>query len=222
MVTPEAAGSAGSAERSQPDYRFDFCGGHVALDFANTVGSRGDQPDEHFNTYGDLIAWAEERGVVTRADAARLKRTAAAEPDAARAAFRRAIRLREALYQVFLRRTAGKAPSADDLATLNRFVADTYRDARLVVDRDRVVLDTGSVADDLERPFATVVRAAVDLLTGDQAPLVGRCADASCGWLFLDTTRNRTRRWCVMKDCGNRAKVRRFRAGPRAKLRIRN
>src|SRR4029077_19161935 len=105
----------------------------------------------------------------------------------------------------------GKAPAADDLATLNRFVADTYRAARLAVDGDRVVLDTGSVAADLELPFAAVVRAAVDLLTGEQAPLVGRCADETCGWLFLDTTRNRTRRWCVMKECGNRAKVRRFR-----------
>jgi predicted RNA-binding Zn ribbon-like protein len=208
MVTPEAAGST---ERSQPDYRFDFCGGHVALDFANTVGSRGDQPDEHINTYGDLVAWAEARGVVSKAQAARLKRTAAAAPDAARAAYRRAITLREALYHVFLRRTSGRAPVGDDLATLNRFVADTYREARLVVDGDRVVLDTGSIADDLERPFAAVVRAAVDLLTGDQAPLVGRCADETCGWLFLDTTRNRTRRWCVMKECGNRAKVRRFR-----------
>jgi predicted RNA-binding Zn ribbon-like protein len=208
MVTAE---TAGSTERSQPDYRFDFCGGHIALDFANTVGDRGDQADEHVNTYGDLVAWAEARGVVTKADAAHLRRTAAAAPEAARAAYRRAIRLREALYRVFLRRTSGKAPAGGDLSTLNRFVADTYREARLVVDGDRVVLDTGSTADHLERPFAAVVRAAVELLTGDQAALVGRCADETCGWLFLDTTRNRTRRWCVMKDCGNRAKVRRFR-----------
>jgi predicted RNA-binding Zn ribbon-like protein len=207
MVTAEAA----SIERSQPDYRFDFCGGHVALDFANTVGSRGDAPDEHFGTYGDLVAWAEARGVVSKSDAARLKRAAAADPDAARAALRRAIKLREAVYRVFLRRASAKAPAADDLATLNRFVADTYREARLVVDGDHVVLETPAAADDLERPFAPVVRAAVDLLTGDQAPLVGACADRTCGWLFLDTTRNRTRRWCVMKDCGNRNKVRRFR-----------
>ena len=209
MVTPE---TAGSVERSQPGYRFDFCGGHVALDFANTVGSRsGEAREEHFNTYGDLIAWAEAREVITKADAARLRRAAAAEPDAARTAFRRAIRLREALYQVCLRRAEGKPPAAEDLATLNRFVAETYREARLVADGDRVVLDTGSIAAELERPFAPVVRAAVDLLTGSQAPLIGSCADEECGWLFLDTTRSRTRRWCVMKECGNRAKVRRFR-----------
>src|SRR5262249_32733725 len=108
MVTRESGestGSTGSADRSQPDYTFDFCGGHVALDFANTVGNRGGEPDEHFNSYGDLVAWAEARGVVTTAEANRLKKAAAADPDAARTAFRRGIRLRESLYQVFLRRT---------------------------------------------------------------------------------------------------------------------
>src|SRR3954462_12721189 len=209
MVTLDGAGSAG---RSQPAYVFDFCGGHVALDFVNTVGSRDGDADEHLATYGDLVAWAEARGVVSKAEAGRLRRAAAAAPDAARAAYRRAIRLREAIYRVFERRASGKPPAADDLATLNRFVAEMYRDAQLVLDGDRVVLGTGSAADVVDRPFPPVIRAAVDLLTGEQAPLVGTCADHACGWLFLDTTRNRTRRWCTMQDCGNRNKVRRFRS----------
>lgn len=208
MVTTDLTGSV---ERSQPDYAFDFCAGHVALDFANTVGNRRGGQDEHVGTYGDLVAWAEARGVVAKPVAGRLRRAAAAAPEDARAAYRRAIKLREAIYRVFERRASGKPPAADDLATLNRFVAEMYRNAQLVVDGDRVVLDTGSSADILDRPFAAVIRAAVDLLTGDQAPLVGTCADDTCGWLFLDTTRNRTRRWCTMQDCGNRNKVRRFR-----------
>src|SRR6476660_4725833 len=209
MVTSDLTGSV---ERSQPDYRFDFCGGHLALDFVNTVGSRDGDADDHLVSYGDLVAWAEARGVVAKAEAARLRRAAAAAPEDARAACRRAIRLREAIYRVFHRRASGKPPGADDLATLNRFVAEMYRDAQLVVDGDRVVLETGSSASTLDRPFAPVIRAAVDLLTGDQAALVGACADDTCGWLFLDTTRNRTRRWCTMQDCGNRNKVRRFRS----------
>jgi predicted RNA-binding Zn ribbon-like protein len=209
MVT---SASVGSGERSQPDYRFDFCGGHVALDFTNTVGSRGDEPEEHLNTYGDLVAWAEARGVISKADAARLRRAAGADPDAARAAMRRAIKLREALYHVFARRVAGKPPAADDLAIVNTFVAGTFSAARLTADGNRLVLDTGSAAAVLEQPLAPVVRAAVDLLTSEQAALVGSCADDTCGWVFLDTTRNRTRRWCDMKECGNRAKVRRFRS----------
>src|SRR4051794_35658175 len=98
MVTGDLAGSV---ERSQPDHTFDFCGGHVALDFVNTVGSRGGDLDEHFATYGDVVAWAEVRGVVAKAEAGRLRRAAAAAPEDARAAYRRAIRLREAIYRVF-------------------------------------------------------------------------------------------------------------------------
>ena len=209
MVTTDLAGSV---ERSQPDYRFDFCGGHVALDFVNTVGNRGGGSDEHVATYGDLVAWAEARGVLAKGEAVRLRRAAAAAPEDARAAYRRAIRLRESIYRVFQRRASGKPPAADDLGTLNRFVVEMYRDAQLVVDGDRVVLETGSAAETLDRPFAPVIRAAVDLVTSEQASLVGACADDTCGWLFLDTTRNRTRRWCTMQDCGNRNKVRRFRS----------
>jgi len=68
---------------------------------------------------------------------------------------------------------------------------------------------TGSVADPILTP---VVRAAVELLTSADIARVRTCADGSCAWLFLDTTRSRTRRWCDMKSCGNRSKVRRFRA----------
>src|SRR3954465_5011608 len=150
MVTSD---SVGSVERSQPAYVFDFCGGHVALDFVNTVGSRDGDADEHLATYGDLVAWAEARGVVAKAEAGRLRRAAAAAPEDARAAYKRRTSPREALYLVFQRPAPGKPPAADDLATLNRFVADLYRDAQLVVDGDRVVLETGSAPATLAPPF---------------------------------------------------------------------
>jgi predicted RNA-binding Zn ribbon-like protein len=67
---------------------------------------------------------------------------------------------------------------------------------------------TAAMAEPILRP---VIRAAVELLTSDEILRVRTCADDSCAWLFLDTTRNRTRRWCDMKVCGNRSKVRRFR-----------
>ena len=55
-----------------------------------------------------------------------------------------------------------------------------------------------------------VVQSAVDLMTSPELDRVGQCADdRGCGWLFVDTTKNRSRRWCDMRDCGNRAKARR-------------
>jgi predicted RNA-binding Zn ribbon-like protein len=215
MVTGSTRGAtrrSAAAARSEPDYRFDFCGGHPAIDFTNTVGNRGLDPDEHFNTFGDIVAWAEARGLVTRSAAAALRRQAAAEPDAATRAHRRAVELREALYRVLDAIAGKRRPRSADLDVLNAQVSDTFDGAMLAPAGARFRLDpprrTG-----LDEVLRTVVRAAVDLLTSDDVEKIGRCADDSCAWLFLDATRSRTRRWCDMKSCGNRSKVRRFRLG---------
>ena len=55
----------------------------------------------------------------------------------------------------------------------------------------------------------TMDRSAAELLTSPDLPLVRECAGYDCGWLFMDTTKNRSRRWCDMATCGNRAKGRR-------------
>ena len=207
MVTSE------STLRSEPDYTFDFCGGQLAIDFTNTVGSRGGAPEEHLRTFGDLVAWAEARGILPRAGAARLRRAAAGRPAAARAALGRALELREALYRVIEAAAATGRPAPADLAIVNAQVRETFSRMRLSGRRSRLELTTedagtGSMADPMLTP---VVRAAVELLTSEDIARVRTCADLSCAWLFLDTTRSRTRRWCDMKSCGNRSKVRRFR-----------
>jgi len=193
-------------------YRFDFCGGHVAIDFTNTVGDRGADPKEHFNSFDDVLAWAAARGVLTRGAAAALRRQAAADPDGARRAHRKAVELREVLYRVLDAAASQRQPAARDLDLLNAYVSATFEGAALSRAGARFTLETPrrSRLDDVLRP---VVRAAVDLLTSDQLEHIGRCAEDSCRWLFLDTTRSRTRRWCDMKACGNRNKVRRFRRG---------
>lgn len=203
--------TADSLDRSQPGYRFDLCGGHTALNFVNTVGSRLEAPSEHLRTYGDLLAWAETAGVVSRAESPKLRRTAAHDPDAARRALARALDLRETLYAVFRAIADGGRLDARLLSKLNEFVAQTFRHAQLDPEGRRATLATPP-ADLLGSIAAAVVRSAVDLLTSESVERIGRCADDTCGWLFLDTTRAGTRRWCDMKSCGNRSKVRRFRA----------
>jgi len=218
MVTSE------STLRSEPDYTFDFCGGQLAIDFTNTVGSRGGAPEEHLRTFGDLVAWAEARGILPRAGAARLRRAAAGRPAAACAALGRALELREALYRVIEAAAATGRPAPADLAIVNAQVRETFSRMRLSGRRTRSVSENCEHAPRLELttedagteyvadPILTpVVRAAVELLTSADIARVRTCADLSCAWLFLDTTRSRTRRWCDMKSCGNRSKVRRFR-----------
>ena len=206
MVTTPA-----SVRRSEPAYTFDFCGGHAAIDFTNTVGSRGGDPEEHLRTFGDLVAWAEARGIIGRVDARELRRRAVRQPAAARAAFAEAIALREALYRAIGAAAAREQPAASDLALINSHLRGALSHLRLTPQPGGFALTSDpsrSIADPI---LAPVVRAAADLLTSDALHRVRACADPSCAWLFLDTTRSGTRRWCTMQSCGNRSKVRRFR-----------
>ena len=212
MVTEPATPTVepGSPFRSDPGYTFDFCGGHLAIDFTNTVGDRGSERVEHFRTFGDVVAWADARGILARGAAAALRQRAADEPEAAARAFRSVLVLREALYNLLAAASSGRRIRPADLNVVNQHVADTFKGATLAPSGGRFSLETRADAwlDLVTRP---VVRAAVDLLTSDRLKHVGRCADEECAWLFLDTTRSRTRRWCDMRSCGNRNKVRRFR-----------
>lgn len=207
MVTAQP----GSTERSDPAYRFDFCGGHLAADFVNTVGTRAQaaQRQEHLVTYGDLVAWAEARAVLSRDDVAGLRAWARQHPAAARGDLGRALELREALYNVLAAIARGRRPRPEDLDAVNRFVNRSVG-TTLAMEHNRLVLrpPPATATDLILQP---VVRAAVELLTSVDAERLGICADESCGWVFMDRTRSRTRRWCDMKVCGNRAKVRRFR-----------
>jgi predicted RNA-binding Zn ribbon-like protein len=199
--------------RSEPGYAWDFCGGQLAIDFTNTVESRGGAVEEHLNLYGDLLSWAETRGVIGRSAAQRLQREAVRHPAVARDRLGDALTLREALYRVLSAAASGRTPAAADLATVNAHVEASFSDARLQRASDRLELTFAPTDEShLTAPIlGPVVRAAVDLLTSDAIDRVRLCADESCAWIFLDTTRNRTRRWCDMKGCGNRNKVRRFR-----------
>lgn len=214
MVTSRisAGASAGSPDRTQPDYAFDFCGGHLAIDFTNTIGSRGDKAkrEEHLISIGDVLAWSEAAGILTKRRATELRSEASVNPDVARSAFRRAIEFREVLYRLLAAIAHHQLPAPGDLTAFNRYVSELYADAAVVAAPAGFALETarGEGFDAVLRP---VVRAAVELLTSPALKKVGLCADDSCAWLFLDTTRSGTRRWCDMKSCGNRNKVRRFR-----------
>src|SRR2546430_8483474 len=108
--------------RSEPAYVWDFCGGHLAIDFTNTVGSRGGTPEEHFNVYENVLSWAETRGVIARDVARRLRRRAARRPAAAHTALASLLAAREALYRVLDAASSGRKPAASDLLALNAHV----------------------------------------------------------------------------------------------------
>ena len=198
------------------EYTFSRIGGRLCLDFANTVGSSagrrqgGPDPDDHLHTYEDLVAWGRQLEVITPRAAKALLAEASRHPAGAAATLERAKELREALYRVFSARAAGEPPVASDLARLNGELKEALSRQRLALEEGQVTWTFESAPTDLDAMLWPVARSAGELLTADAGlARLRECASDTCGWLFVDTSKNRSRRWCDMADCGNRAKARR-------------
>ncbi len=190
-------------------WHFDRCGGHLAIDFANTLSSRHTNlPVEHITSYDDLLAFASQCGVIAPAHMADLHKRALRSGDTPALVHARGVALREALYGVFAAIATKRPLAAADLEVLNTQIA------RLALDRNLHWTWTADPSG-LDAPLGPIVRAAVDLLTSEERHRVRMCGADDCVWLFLDTSKNQSRRWCDMKQCGNRAKARRFYARQR-------
>jgi predicted RNA-binding Zn ribbon-like protein len=189
---------------------FEWLGERTCLDFTNTVTWAGSALlNERLGRYGDLLEWAERAEVLTTAAARRLRRAARGDAAAADAALTDAHALRKAIHEVIGARADGREPDRGAADTLNRFIGRALGRLRLGVEGDAcswVFVDEG---DELDRMLWPVAWSAASLLTSADALLVRRCASERCGWLFVDRSRNRSRRWCDMKSCGNSAKARR-------------
>lgn len=191
-------------------------GGRLCLDFINTVEPRtGPVTREWLTGYPDLVAWARHGDLIDDAAAAALVDVAAARPEAARTAFRVAIDLREGLHRLFAAIVDGAPPAEADLAALGSAFAAATRHGRLVRGADGYgwawdPASGGAAADLLDLPWWPVTASAVELLTHGPLDRIKQCpTDEGCSWLFLDTTKNRNRRWCSMDYCGSHTKARR-------------
>ena len=186
-------------------------GGALCLDFVNTVHCYGCiDRGEYLNTYRDLIAWSRHVGTITDDEAKTLSRRAAGHPAEAKSAHKHAIELREAIYRIFTISLEGQPPAQEDLVVFNDYLGETMRRSQIVKTQDGFYWDmTGNKAK-LDWILNPVIRSAADLLVSEEIRRVKKCSDPICGWLFLDISRNRSRRWCDMRDCGNRAKASRF------------
>jgi predicted RNA-binding Zn ribbon-like protein len=190
---------------------FELTGGHLALDFANTVDNRFDpqRRKDQLTDYGELIAFLRQSVAIPDRTAAEL--TAAAHGSKrGQQVLSRAVVLREAIYRVFSAIANERTPAPDDVAVLNGFVREALSQLYIGRRSRGFMWEWPADGTDLNRAWWPVARAAADLLISEDAARVRECSAEDCGWLFLDTSRNRTRRWCDMKICGNRAKVRRF------------
>ncbi len=195
---------------------FEMIAGNVCLDFVNTLDDRPtEKPKELLKTCRDLGKFGQEAGILTIPQFDCLIENAHLKLEEAERALRHARELREALHEIFsavIIRSSGPQAAID---ILNQNVHEAALHSRLVSQDGRFDWRF----DDLTSSFAGVLwpiaRAAADLLASTDVGLVRACSSSTCQWLFLDTSKNHHRRWCSMKLCGNRSKVRKFYARKR-------
>lgn len=199
-----------------------FIAGHPALDFVNTVGGwSAEQPlEDKLGSYGDLVRWAELARLLDAGDTVAPERLARNRPRQAARVLARARALRGILHRLFNRILENRKPRPADVQFLQNELRIARQHQRLASTAAGFHW-TWDEHPALDGILWKVSQSAADLLTSPDLARVRRCAGENCGWMFLDATRNHSRHWCDMQDCGNLAKVRRFRqrragvAGPR-------
>ncbi|MEU4560633.1 ABATE domain-containing protein [Actinoplanes sp. NPDC023936] len=191
-------------------------GGQTCLDFANTVDARGTGARaEHLAGYPDLVRWSAYAGLLDEPATRHLLTLAAARPQAAQASYAAALTLREAIFRIFAGLATGAPPAPADLTLIQQGYAAALATARLEQRGGAFVWNLP--ADALHRAWWPAAVSAAKLLTGGPIDRVKVCASgAGCRGLFLDTSKNASRRWCAMESCGTAAKIHRQTARRRA------
>ncbi len=198
-------------EHVKQEQVYDLTGGLLCLDFANTLEDRTEiHPQELLMSFKDLVSWSQQAQVVTEQEAQLLLGKAAQRPSEATRVLKRAVEVREAIFRIFKAVSEDESPEEGDLATLSAMVAEAQKHSQIVPGTHGFHWEWAGTSNDLEFMLWPVVRSAADFLTSDDLDSVRVCASDSCNWLFIDTSKNHSRRWCNMKSCGNREKARRF------------
>lgn len=187
-----------------------LAGGAVAIDFVNTVDHRSaSEPNDRLVSPEDLLWWGNRVGVLTSGTVEDLLGSVHRNPSMADAVLHRSLSLREACFRLFSDVIDDASGSTDDLARLNRELKEGSRHRRLSLEGSRFEWGWEEISEPAQL-LGRIAHSGAELLASADLDRLGRCAAPDCDWLFLDVSRNRSRRWCDMAECGNRAKMRRF------------
>jgi predicted RNA-binding Zn ribbon-like protein len=199
-------------------------GERLCLDFVNTVGGWNPDPAraksdlyaavaraDKLNDYFDLLAWSLHTKLLGEREAQALAREAGRRDKEAAATLKRAVALRGALYRICAAIRRRARPRAFDIDLLNQELNVAHGRVRLRAGEGNFVWEWMDAKNALDRMLWRVADSAAEMLTTDDLTRLRGCTGEDCGWMFLDVSKNGRRQWCSMQDCGNLAKVRRFR-----------
>lgn len=189
----------------------------IGMDFVNTLSSRGsDQPRDRLKQYKDLLTWGQQSGLINKEREQALILSARRTPETGKQVLERAIILREAIYRLIKAFKEKTSPQQGDLDILNNELAIAASHLKLTYNQDQYDWEWEYPADALDQILWPIARSTAEILDSATIQRIGICEDETCGWLFYDSSKNHSRRWCDMDDCGNRAKARRHYARKKA------
>jgi predicted RNA-binding Zn ribbon-like protein len=194
------------------DAAFGWVGGALCLDFANTVGNhRSRDPREKLRSFEHLVEWCRQAGILNEEESEEMLHRNAAVPAQGDRVLHVAVDFREALFRTFSEMSQQHQAPKCDLEIINGLLARMPITLRIESRNHNLVCTMTGCALDEARLLGPVAWSAAELLGApEKLSRVRECAGPNCGWLFLDLTKNHSRRWCDMDDCGSRAKAKRY------------
>jgi predicted RNA-binding Zn ribbon-like protein len=185
----------------------ELVGGVLCLDFANTINSRRMPEHDYLVTYSDVVEWAGKVEILSGQQVKSLKQRETQDAKKAEKALEKGRNAREIMYRVFSAIANKSKPKEDDLSALTQLYEEAIAKGQhvKVENHYEIAWKTGETFDAL---LWHIVSSAEKLLSSEELSRVKECPN--CGWLFLDMSKNQSRRWCSMNTCGARDKMRRY------------
>ena len=192
-------------------HTFDLTSGCLCLDFVNTVDHRlSSQPQEKLTGFAELVAFGEQAGPLSAPEARKLRSDGRERVREASAFLQHAVALREMIFRIFSAVAVCREVSDTDVETFNAAVRRSNAHSLVMPGDGKTAWQWLEKSSDADRMMGKIVRSAVEVLTSGDIRRVKECAADDCGWLFIDDSRSRNRRWCEMKTCGSRNKARAY------------
>ncbi|HSL42066.1 MAG TPA: CGNR zinc finger domain-containing protein [Anaerolineales bacterium] len=192
----------------------ELVGGALCLDFVNTINSRIHPEHDYLLGYFDLVGWANKVGILFPTQTSQLQKRARQNADEAQSALKAAHTLRDLLYRLFSKAAEGSEPDKKDMEIFVVFYGESISRSQLIR-KETHYTTTWKMDEALEAVLWPIIHSAGELLLSEELGHLKECP--GCGWLFLDTSKNQSRRWCSMNTCGARDKMRRYHRRKRAK-----
>jgi predicted RNA-binding Zn ribbon-like protein len=192
----------------------ELLGGALCLDFINTVNARPRPEHDYLMNYSDLVDWAYKLGVLSARETKQFRAWEPAHIKEAGTVLQSARSLREFLYRLFANPARESKQNSREMSEFPRYYGQAVADSQLVKKGDQYLF-TWSIDETLSGLISQIIYSAGELLLQGKFQQVKECP--GCGWLFLDTSKNQSRRWCSMNTCGARDKMRRYHTRQRSK-----